>query len=919
MPVIGQTREQYRQQQSMIQQQTVAQLVQIKQFRDQLNQSKQQFFYEHFIQQAIDLAGGDPVAAAQLNPELFDRFFSFTQNNRRAQKATNSLANGNLSGAGTHALSQYMSAGGKALFSDVRVKAAMLKAKTSGDLTSLETIVSEPTTEANKQAQLQAKYALQKWNPETKKFDTNFNDFSTERDRVRGGEIITPLNERIKEFKNVIGGAAGAIGGALSSKKKSTMDPYWTTDAYVSDNDLRDIPMPTISRNPYEDAKANYKALAESSIAPVTTPTTDARSTERGARRDRRQARQAERQLRRDQQEDSYWWEDAMVDDFGDEEDSWAGGNVYASGKNAYADGKNAQAQMNQYDQVTGDTHRPAMIGDKEMVMNMNATRQFGPLLQQMNAAAPNPAAALAPDSIPMGGGQQAPVAAAGGVMAFMGIMDKLLSNDDKQENTPKPTNSMGGPMAPSFKGGNVYADGKPAGGPIGYPSVPPPAPASMINLNTPVEQLAQMILSDPSTVTQLTEDQLMAIQEFTANEAAALESESDGAKWLKEPNSINSSEFTDSSPRISRASDILGDPRVNIEGASEILGVSERQKEEEGIERGFSIGHQGTFAPRMQDEGTPSVIYGQRAAPPIQAPSKETVEARGEKAQVAMDKVEADEPVTKQEQHALNAAANKASKWLIVNKDKANETPMDEDLMNFFLDTFYPEGMSLIDLTTSPKEAEQLKQGRKQLDLAEKGEDRLEKIRLTTISQFNQTMAINKEKLAASEEAQMLKQKMQLNIDMFKKMNERQWESYETVRDDFTMRLRDMAKAMKKDMSDPAVQEKFNKWVASDPEAMNRMNVALRTLAASTGLEIVQSWELVPDDERAGFWYNLTQLLGKGDKLDPRSTTGDPITAQLRSSVPGGAAGATDLTQYEQEPANLDDEVNDLLSGYDY
>lgn len=62
------------------------------------------------------------------------------------------------------------------------------------------------------------------------------------------------------------------------------------------------------------------------------------------------------------------------------------------------ADGRSPE--MAAYEQATGDIHRPTMVGDKEFIMNPAASEAFRPQLEAMQAAAPNPAAHLAPDSV---------------------------------------------------------------------------------------------------------------------------------------------------------------------------------------------------------------------------------------------------------------------------------------------------------------------------------------------------------------------------------------------------------------------------------------------------------------------------------------------------------------------------------------
>lgn len=57
---------------------------------------------------------------------------------------------------------------------------------------------------------------------------------------------------------------------------------------------------------------------------------------------------------------------------------------------------------LQKYEDVTGDVHRPTMVGDKEAIMNPAATQAFAPILNAMNQAVPNPFANMAPPGVPM-------------------------------------------------------------------------------------------------------------------------------------------------------------------------------------------------------------------------------------------------------------------------------------------------------------------------------------------------------------------------------------------------------------------------------------------------------------------------------------------------------------------------------------
>ena len=66
----------------------------------QFKQQASRDMYEQRIVPLLDLAGGDPVAAAQINPSIFDQWHSITMGGDRAKQATDMLAGGLTSFAG---------------------------------------------------------------------------------------------------------------------------------------------------------------------------------------------------------------------------------------------------------------------------------------------------------------------------------------------------------------------------------------------------------------------------------------------------------------------------------------------------------------------------------------------------------------------------------------------------------------------------------------------------------------------------------------------------------------------------------------------------------------------------------------------------------------------------------------------------
>ena len=838
---------------------------------------------------ALAAAGGNPVELARRNPNIVTQYNSFLGPNRRAADTTAALAAGESGTEGMKAGAEIDYMTGR-LRDDIPTEyhSAMDDAMRTGDTSALSIMLqgADPALVAR------------------------MNEFFTA--SIRSG------NDAGVNFRN--GSATNAAKLSPIQVQPISTDPLGADPTYTA---YQPPPPPASAFNPAVSAPAYTPVTPAPTqpfnpglMAPAYTPVTPV--TPQAPARPLTAAEQYAEFLAMQRREVGLQVK--------------AGGGVVPG---------NPQASLAIYDQATGEQHSPAMVSDAEFIMNPQAVKQFGPILKMMNDAAPNPAAALAPTSIPgapvfaEGGLTNLPPGMAGGSVGVGGTPPGAVGFQTAGQNQPvtdPPVSieQMTVSMLFDYKKEleNTVAN-------VPDPALRTKAAEGLIHINEAIEAFRNTNLDGVEAPTSGTPTNLPPVSEadlLALRQADAASNLQKGQALV--PNMLpGAGQAGKNIPRVAPTAPQApaGIPPIIPQiDPNAIAFHPERTVSQDPNSRMpfFPQGSLDGSGVGTETDGTltnfgSGVAFTKGGSAPTPTPTPPTP------TNPIVEKIINDEPISKKEEGKIVQDTKKARRWLAGHIGNASSMATAAQSQRI-MELFYPDGLDKLDLFQSARDREDLNiRGRDATtregslavaegNLTARGEDRkLNKEELTlkqniqtqAIENFDREMTLAERKQDFTEEQLILKETMDANalawVDQ-SPMNKNLWDSYETTMGSEYKILASIAKELSSEgnslaLDNPDVVELYESRLGADKNRVDALNGAFKTYYLGTGL--VEPDYVVTTTSPTG-WFKRW----RDDKVRASQPQPQPQTPATSTTVPAQAS----TFDYDAQSDAL---VNDLLN----